>query len=84
MHIRTSSHSLSTNGLAAKIGCLALVGVFLAIALGIVAALPIWWLWNAIVPNLFGLPEVTLVQTIGLTVLVKLIIGSQVKFENGE
>jgi len=51
MQIRTSSHSLSTNGQAAKIGRLALVGVFLAI---------------------------------GLTVLAKLLIGTQAKFKSND
>jgi hypothetical protein len=84
MQIRTSSQVLATHGLAAKIGCLALAGVFLVIALGLFSAVPIWWLWNAIMPGAFGLPPLTLPQAIGLTVLVKLLIGSQVKLGHDE
>lgn len=38
----------------------------------ITAAL-IYWIWNAVVPQLFGLPAVSFVQAIGLSLLCALL-----------
>lgn len=47
-------------------------------ALGaIVATVPAWLLWNWLVPDLFGLPTLTLVQTFGLTMLLGLLFGDR-------
>ena len=42
----------------------ALAGVFAAIG-----ALPVWMLWNWLMPNVFSLPTVTLTQAFGLLLL---------------
>ncbi len=42
----------------------ALAGVFAAIG-----ALPVWMLWNWLMPNVFSLPTVTLAQAFGLLLL---------------
>ncbi|WP_319761118.1 hypothetical protein [Maridesulfovibrio sp.] len=33
------------------------------------------WLWNMLLPDIFGLPEISLFQSIGLLVLTRLLFG---------
>jgi hypothetical protein len=40
-------------------------GVFIVVF----SAVPIWLLWNAVVPDIFGLPEISLMQGLGLSIL---------------
>lgn len=35
----------------------------------------VFWLWNALIPDLFHGPEVTYLQALGLMVLAKLLVG---------
>lgn len=54
-----------------------LLGVLIAIALlGLLLALPTMWLWNAVVPVLFGLPALTFWQALGLTLLARCLFGT--------
>ena len=41
--------------------------------LGIVITLPFWALWNWLIPDIFGLPEITLLQAFGLWLFVILL-----------
>lgn len=61
----------------------ALLGVFL-VAIGFIAIFtyPTMWIWNALVPNLFGLPELTFWQTFGLMVLIRLLIPTSTKIKS--
>ncbi len=64
---------------------IAIVGALLII--GILAGflfVPLWLLWNWVVPDLFGLPHITLWQSLGLSLLLALLSGffkSDVKFK---
>ena len=52
--------------------------IFIAIAvvgLAILFGYLIMWLWNALMPEIFGLPTVTYWQGVGLFVLAKIIFG---------
>lgn len=63
------------------------VGIIMVIAgtaavLGIVSlftALPIWLLWNWLVPGIFGLPEIGYFQAFGLYVLCHMLFGELYK-----
>ena len=44
-------------------------GVGLAILVVLALSLPIMWLWNYVMPVVFGLPEITLLQTLALLIL---------------
>ena len=55
---------------AAKFALLAVVFVSVA---GAVAM----WLWNALVPDIFGASEITWVQALGLLVLARLLLGGR-------
>lgn len=46
------------------LGTIALIAV-----LAVLFAFPTMWLWNWLMPFLFGLPEVTWVQALGINVL---------------
>ena len=45
-------------------------GVFLFCA---VVSLPFWLLWNWLIPNIFGLSEITWLQALGLWLLITLL-----------
>jgi hypothetical protein len=47
-----------------------LAGVFMFCA---VVSLPFWLLWNWLMPNIFGLPEITWLQAFGLWLLITLL-----------
>ncbi len=53
--------------------------MWLAVALA--AAVPAWLLWNWLMPVIFGLPALSLMQAFGLLVLSSLFFGSRPKFK---
>ena len=55
---------------AAKIALLAVVFVSVAGAV-------VMWLWNALVPEIFGASEISWVQALGLLVLARLLVGGR-------
>lgn len=46
------------------------------IILGFLFSTPVWFLWNLLVPDIFGLPQLNWYQAIGLTILSGIIIWS--------
>lgn len=44
-------------------------GIVLIVILAIVFSFPTMWLWNWLMPTLFGLVKITWVQALGLNVL---------------
>ncbi len=57
-----------------------IIGAFvtgLVIGIFIVAliSLPVMWLWNWLMPVIFGLPEIALWQTVGLLFLIRFLFG---------
>lgn len=57
---------------------LLIIGVILSILLGI----PTYFLWNYVMPSLFGLKTITLGQAIGLVALSRCLFGNASVFEN--
>jgi hypothetical protein len=55
-----------------------LISIIIALALliGMAVAIPTWLLWNLIMSSVFGLPELTFLQTYGLFVLLSLIFNT--------
>ncbi len=51
-------------------------GIVLIIAFALILMLPMMWLWNWLMPVLFGLPEITVLQALGICVLSRMIFGS--------
>jgi len=50
--------------------------VFLVIVMSLLCSVPIWLLWNWLMPTLFGLPEIGWLQALGLWVLCSLLFKS--------
>ena len=46
-----------------------LLGVGLIVGLGLLMALPTMWLWDWLMPELFGLSEITVWQAWGINIL---------------
>jgi hypothetical protein len=45
----------------------------------IIFVLPTWLLWNWLMPDLFGLPQITFFQSLGLILLCGMLFRSSVK-----
>ena len=59
--------------IATKIG-VALAAILIAGILSVIMALPVKWLWNWLVPGIFGLPTVSVLQAWGLAMLSSLLL----------
>ena len=59
-----------------KIG---LIGISVFVGIGIVLSIPVWLLWNWLMPNIFGLPVINVLEALGLTVLITLSVSCSVK-----
>lgn len=46
-------------------------GVIFVVAL--IASLPVYWLWNGLMPDIFGLKEITWLQALGLSLLTSML-----------
>lgn len=46
-----------------------LLGIFIIILFAIIVSIPTWLLWNWLIPSIFGLREITLLETLGLLLL---------------
>jgi hypothetical protein len=46
-----------------------LVGMVMVGAISLIFAFPEMWLWNALMPDIFGLKEITWLQAAGLSLL---------------
>ena len=53
-----------------------IAGIMLVVVLVILFSIPTWLLWNWLMPLLFGLPEITLGQAIGLSFLARMLFGA--------
>ncbi len=40
----------------------------------VIAVIPVYFLWNWIIPDLFALPKIGLLQTLGLIILIKFLL----------
>lgn len=47
------------------------------LALSVLVALPTAWIWNRVMPTVFGLPEIGTMQAFGLLVLSSLLLSSR-------
>lgn len=50
-------------------------GIVLIIAFALILMLPMMWLWNWLMPVLFGLPKITVLQALEICVLSRMIFG---------
>ena len=50
-----------------------LVGLIIFFTLGMILSIPLCLLWNWLMPHIFGLPKLTLIESFGLSVLISLL-----------
>ena len=56
--------------------------ILVAIICTLILTLPVMWLWNWLMPIIFGLPEITFLQTLGLTILSSFLFKPTTKIKN--
>ena len=61
-----------------KLGLMAL-GVFLII--GLVLSIPLCLLWNWLMPNIFGLPTISILEAFGLSALITFLSPKQMNLQ---
>ncbi len=49
--------------------------------LGLIFAIPTWFLWNWLMPAIFDLPTISLLQALGLNLLAGILFKSSTKVE---
>ena len=52
------------------------IGVIFAVLFALVFGLVVKWLWNYLMPNLFGLAQITYLQAFAMVILTKLLFGA--------
>ena len=52
-----------------KLVCTIVVGVAIVFVFAVLVAFPVMWLWNWVIPDIFGLPTITFWQAFGLNLL---------------
>ena len=62
-----------------KIG---LIGISVFVGIGIVLSIPVWLLWNWLMPNIFGLPVINVLEALGLSILITLMSPRSMQFSN--
>jgi hypothetical protein len=62
-----------------KVSGLVILGLIAASALAILFGLLVQWLWNALMPDIFGLPHIGYWQAVGLAVLAHIFFGGHHK-----
>lgn len=59
-----------------KWGILAILSLIIAVALGVLTAFPVMFLWNAVMPGLFGLKVISLTEALLLSLLCSFLFKS--------
>ncbi|MCD4849174.1 MAG: hypothetical protein K8R76_13410 [Candidatus Aegiribacteria sp.] len=75
---RFMNHEIGGRGPAKvfKVAGLVLLGIIGITLLAIVFGVFVKWLWNALMPEIFGLPEISYWQAVGLAVLAHIFFGA--------
>ena len=47
----------------------------------LISSIPFWLLWNWLIPPIFGLPNITLIQSFGLWLLLMLVRSTKLDFK---
>ena len=58
-----------------------IVVLFITSSFIVIASLPFWLLWNWLIPPIFGLPKITLIQSFGLWLFLMLIRSTKFDFK---
>lgn len=61
-----------------------IVTMVMVIVTSLIAAIPVYFLWNWLIPDIFGLTTINFTQTVGLCFLVKLLLPSSSTVEKNK
>lgn len=61
-----------------------IVTMTMVIVTSLIAAIPVYFLWNWLIPDIFGLTTINFIQTVGLCFLVKLLLPSSSTVEKNK
>ena len=61
-----------------------IVTMVMVIVTSLIAAIPVYFLWNWLIPDIFGLTTINFIQTVGLGFLVKLLLPSSSTVEKNK
>lgn len=53
-----------------------LISLAAFLIIGILLSLPLWLLWNWLMPYIFGLPTINIAQSFGLSILTNILFSS--------
>lgn len=56
-----------------------IVGVGVVVVFAVLLTIPIWLLWNWLMPTIFGVAKVTLLQALGLNILSAILFKTSYK-----
>ena len=62
-----------------KIG---LIGLGVFVGVGLALSIPLWLLWNWLMPHIFGLPTINILEAFGLSALITLLAPRPLTLEN--
>jgi hypothetical protein len=62
-----------------KIG---LIGLSVFAGVGLALSIPLWLLWNWLMPHIFGLPTINILEAFGLSALITLLAPRPLTLEN--
>jgi hypothetical protein len=57
--------------------------IALSIAVSVFYSIPVWFLWNWLMPEVFGLPKISFVQAFGICILSTLLFKSSIPPSKG-
>jgi hypothetical protein len=61
---------------------LVIVGLLTFVGIGLLLSIPLCLLWNWLMPFIFGLPKLSLLQTFGLSIFISLLYPRKIDLNN--
>lgn len=61
-----------------------IAAITFAVFLVVLFSIPAWLLWNWLMPVLFGLPSITLLQAVGLSLLARVLLGTGAQVQSSK
>lgn len=61
-----------------KIATYTILSFFAVLIVGLVMVLPLMWLWNYVMPPIFGLPEISYLQMLALYYIVQFLFRTNI------
>lgn len=65
-----------------KVAVATVIVLLTVLAIALIMSLPLYWLWNWLMPSIFSLREITWAEALGLMILSGLVFKSNVTKEN--